>query len=245
MLKRKNIIVVLAAYVTVFVSVFMGSTQCAYAKNNEPMKVMQSLQSKEIKKITLMKNGKKTTLTNSYRIKIVQNTLDRSKLIRRKNKDSLKGWTYIVRAKKSNGKTLKIEVINDKLIRIRGKVYKVRKLDLRKLNYCYKNGNLTPILQSNQINSLTVQFQDQTVEIVNPEKVEKTRKIFKNNKFQRIKNNGEKGWIYRIKGKDKDGKIVQEILLVNETRVLCGSHLYKGKKVDINSLDELFGIKRL
>ncbi|OLR55078.1 hypothetical protein BHK98_02760 [Hornefia porci] len=246
MLRRKNIIITLALCVAVLVST-INVVQPSYAKakkSNTAARVMQSLQSKKINKITIMKNGKRVKITNPYRIKTIQRTLKRSKFVRRKKFDGLKGWIYTVTAQKKNGKSVKITIIDDTLIRIHGKVYKVKKLDLKKVKYCYHHGNITPILQNNSIKSMTVQFHDQTIEITEPEKVERAKKCFQDNKFQRIRNDGAKGWIYRINAKDKDGKSVQEITLISETRLLIDQRLYEGKKVDLDSLDELFGINR-
>lgn len=250
MLKRKNniIIIVLGLCIAVLLSASISVVQPSYAKtrkNNTAAQVMRSLQSKKINKITIMQNGKKTRVTNSYRIKTIQRTLKRSKFVRKKKLDGLKGWIYTVVAKKKNGKSVKITIINKNLVRIHGKVYKVKTLNLKKLKYCYCYGNVTPVLENKRIKSLTVQFRDKTTEITDPDKVKKTREIFKKNNFQRIRNDGAKGWIYRIKAKDKDGKVVQEIILVSKTKLLIGQRLYKGEKIDIGSLDELFEINRV
>lgn len=248
MTKRKSTVIAFVLSAAVLMSTFIGTLQSTYAKThknkNKAERVMQSFQSKETSKITIMQNGKKTKITNPYRIKAIQKALKRNKCVRRKKSDSLKGWIYTVTLKKKNGKSIKISIISDKLIRIRGKVYKVKSLNLKKLKYCYRYGNITPILENNRIESFTVQFRDRVVEITDPEKVAKTKELFKENKFQRIKNDGVKGWIYRITAKDKDNNVVQEIILINETRLLIGQKLYNGKRVDIDALDKILEINR-
>lgn len=206
--------------------------------------VVKKMQANEVKQITIQFHGKEKKITNKYRIKSMKKLLKSKYYIRTPKRDAGKGWIYTIRGKSSKGKTLsKITVVDAKHVSISGKTYAVVKLDLKKIRYYFKNGNKTSLLSSKKIKSLNIQFHGKYRNTRSKNKIKKIKKIFSQAKIAQTKNTTGKGWIYRIKAKNKKGKVLEEILVIDKNHIIYMGDTYKCK-LNLKKLDKLFKINR-
>lgn len=213
-------------------------------QNVNNLSAAKKMQSKKVKAITIQFQNKEMKISNKYRVKSLKKLLNSRYYIRTPKKDAGKGWVYLIKGKTKNGNIIsKITIINSRSISLNGKTYKVPKLNLKKIKYCLKNGNKTPILKSKKIKSINVQFKGKYKTIKNNKKIKKLKKIFSHAKIKQINNTTKKGWIYRIKASDKKGKVIEEIIVIDKNHLSCMGDTYKCK-INLKKLDRLFNIKR-
>lgn len=205
---------------------------------------IEKMQSDRVKKITIQFHNKEKKVSNRYRVKSLKKILNSKYYIRTPKKDSGKGWIYTIRGNSRKGKNIsKVTIVDANHISINGKTYKVEKLNLKKIGYCFKNGNKTPILSSEKIKTVTVQFQGKYRNIKSKNKIKKLKKMFVNTKFVQTKNATGKGWIYRIKAKNIKGKVLEDITILDKNHISYMDDTYKCK-INLKRLDKLFGVNR-
>jgi 3,4-dihydroxy-2-butanone 4-phosphate synthase len=206
--------------------------------------VMRAMQSADVKSVTMTHNGKKTKITNRWRIRTVQKLIDRDDLVRVRKEDSLKGWIYSIKTRENSGKTAEMTVVSATRVRINGKVYRSKRLDLRKLAYCWEHGNYTPVLQSSRTAKIEVRHRKKVVSSTDKATIRTVQALFRNRKFRRVKDLKEKGWIYVIRAKDSSGRTISSVTLVDKNTVIMNGRTYSGYSVDLDKLDSIFGIDR-
>lgn len=227
----------------------MFSTVSAFAASNSsnnlnPPSVVEKMQSSKVKKITIQFHGKEKKVSNKYRVKSLKKLLNSKYYIRTPKKDAGKGWIYTIRGKSRKGKTIsKITIIDAKHISINGKTYQVAKLNLKKIRYYFKNGNKTPILSSKKIKSVNVQFHGKYKNIKNKNKIKEIKMVFSRAKIVPTKNATGKGWIYRIRTKNKKGKVLEDIIILDKNHISYMGDTYKCK-LNLKKLDKIFKINR-
>jgi V8-like Glu-specific endopeptidase len=225
-----------AAAVIALIMAISAAVQITYADSavkGSAEDVMRAMQSADVKSVTMTHNGKKTKITNRWRIRTVQKLIDRDDLVRVRKEDSLKGWIYSIKTRENSGKTAEMTVVSATRVRINGKVYRSKRLDLRKLAYCWEHGNYTPVLQSSRTAKIEVRHRKKAVQA-----------LFRNRKFRRVKDLKEKGWIYVIRAKDSSGRTISSVTLVDKNTVIMNGRTYSGYSVDLDKLDSIFGIDR-
>ncbi|MGN0710089.1 MAG: hypothetical protein ACI4LM_07600, partial [Anaerovoracaceae bacterium] len=179
-----------------------------------------------------------------WRIRTVQKLIDRDDLVRVRKEDSLKGWIYSIKTRENSGKTAEMTVVSATRVRINGKVYRSKRLDLRKLAYCWEHGNYTPVLQSSRTAKIEVRHRKKVVSSTDKATIRTVQALFRNRKFQRVKDLQEKGWIYVIKAKDSSGRTISSVTLVDKNTVIMNGRTYSGYSVGLDKLDSIFGIDR-
>lgn len=227
----------------------MFSTVSAFAISNSnndlnPSPVVNKMQSGKVKKITIQFHGKEKKVSNKYRVISLKKLLNSKHYIRTPQRDEGKGWIYIIRGKSRKSKTIsKITIIDAKHISINGKTYQVVKLNLKKIRYYFKNGNKAPILSSKKIKSVNVQFHGKYKNIKNKNKIKKIKMVFSHAKIVPTKNATGKGWIYRIRTKNKKGKVLEDIIILDKNHISYMGDTYKCK-LNLKKLDKIFKINR-
>lgn len=107
-----------------------------------------------------------------------------------------------------------------------------------------EDSSKTALLEDSNIDYLTVQFKTNTVNITNEEKIQAIKKIFEGELKRNEKLDDEKGWIYKITGKDNNNNEIEEFFIINDTNVRIKDKTYTCSKIDISELDEIFGFER-
>lgn len=107
-----------------------------------------------------------------------------------------------------------------------------------------EDSSKTTLLEDSNIDCLTVQFKMNTVNITDDEKIQAVKKIFEGKLIRNEKLDDEKGWIYKITGKDNNNNRIEEFYVINETNVKIKDKAYTCSKIDISELDEIFGFER-
>lgn len=227
----------------------MFSTASAFAAPNSsnslnPPSVVKKMQSDKVKKITIQFHAKEKKVSNKYRVISLKKLLNSKYYIRTPQKDAGKGWIYTIRGKSKKGKTIsKITIVDVRHISVSGKTYKVEKLDLKKIRYYFKNGDKAPILSSKKIKCIDVQFHGKYKNIKSKDKIKKIKKVFLHAKSVPTKNATGKGWIYRIKTKNKKGKVLEDIIILDKNHMNYMGDTYRCK-LNLKKLDKIFKINR-
>lgn len=107
-----------------------------------------------------------------------------------------------------------------------------------------EDSSKTALLEDSNIDYLAVQFKTNTVNITNEEKIQAIKKIFEGELKRNEKLDDEKGWIYKITGKDNNNNEIEEFFVINDTNVRIKDKTYTCSKIDISELDEIFGFER-
>lgn len=102
----------------------------------------------------------------------------------------------------------------------------------------------TSLLEDNNIDYLIVQFKTNTVNITDDNKIQAIKEIFAGELKRNEKLDDEKGWIYKITGKDNDNHQIEEFFVINDTNVRIKDKTYTCSKIDISKLDEIIGFER-
>lgn len=240
----KKILLVIIMTIALIISTVYAFATSNSDDNAEAVSSVKKMQSDEVKKITVQFHDKEKKISNKYRIKSLKKLFNSKYYIRTPQKDTGKGWIYTIRGKSKNGKVIsKITIVDAKHISISGKTYKVAKLNLKKFRYYFKNGNKTPIFSSKKIRSVNIQFQGKYKNIKNKNKIKKLKKIFSHAKIVQTKNIAGKGWIYRIRAKNKKGKVLEDVIILDKNHISYMDDTYKCK-INLKKLDKLFKMNR-
>ncbi|MGI6212375.1 MAG: hypothetical protein ACOYJJ_07330 [Anaerovoracaceae bacterium] len=205
-------------------------------------KEMHCLHSSSVCRIVIRHKKHNCKITNTYRIHTVQRILNRSRLVRCKKYDHSGGWKYCVKAKTTKSSKACVYVIDKKHIRISGKAYRIKSINMPKLNYCYHHGNYTPILQSRSIKKIRLQCKGHNTVVRSKSKIRRVQKTFCGKKFQRVRDNGANGCIYKITAYNSKEKALCHVKLISKKSLRTNNACYKGKAVNLKTLNKISGI---
>ena len=90
---------------------------------------------------------------------------------------------------------------------------------------------------------MNIQFQGKYKNIKNKNKIKKLKKIFSHAKIVQTKNIAGKGWIYRIRAKNKKGKVLEDVIILDKNHISYMDDTYKCK-INLKKLDKLFKMNR-
>lgn len=100
------------------------------------------------------------------------------------------------------------------------------------------------LFEDSSLDYLTVQFKTDKVNITDDEKIQAIKKIFEGEIKRNEKLDDEKGWIYKITGKDSNDNPIEEFFVINDTHVRIKDKTYTCNEIDISKLDEIIGSER-
>ena len=96
-------------------------------------------------------------------------------------------------------------------------------------------------MQSDEVKKITVQFHDKEKKISNKYRVESLKKLFNSKYYIRTpKKDAGKGWIYTIRGKSKNGKVISKITIVDAKHISISGKTYKVAKLNLKKFRYYF-----
>lgn len=100
-------------------------------------------------------------------------------------------------------------------------------------------------LTTSSVTKITLQFQDNYVDITDENQISNILKIFTDLELDKDRSKETlHGWIYAIRLYDENGNELREAFVIDESTLNCEDKIYKSNNISLELLDEYSGFDR-